>query len=56
VANYMIRIAPSLEGRLTARGYGMSQPKATNETVSGREQNRRTELSVTNKEVLREYR
>jgi outer membrane protein OmpA-like peptidoglycan-associated protein len=56
VANYMVKMAPSLQGRLTARGYGFSQPKASNETVAGREQNRRTELSVTNKEALREYR
>jgi outer membrane protein OmpA-like peptidoglycan-associated protein len=56
VAKYMVKMAPSLEGRLTARGYGFTQPKATNETEAGREQNRRTELSVTNKEALKEYR
>jgi outer membrane protein OmpA-like peptidoglycan-associated protein len=52
----MINTAPSLRGRLTARGFGFSEPKATNETELGREQNRRTELSVTNKEALKEYR
>jgi outer membrane protein OmpA-like peptidoglycan-associated protein len=56
VVNSMINTAPSLRGRLTARGYGFSEPKATNETELGREQNRRTELSVTNKEALKEYR
>jgi outer membrane protein OmpA-like peptidoglycan-associated protein len=56
VVNSMINTAPSLRGRLTPRGYGFSEPKATNETEAGREQNRRTELSVLNKEALKEYR
>ena len=56
VVNSMLASAPSLRGRLTARGHGYSQPKATNETAVGREQNRRTELSVTNKEALKDYR
>jgi len=34
-------IAP---GRLTTSGYGASQPKATNDTIEGRAQNRRVEL------------
>ena len=33
--------------RLTARGYGESRPRATNETASGRADNRRTEFKVT---------
>jgi outer membrane protein OmpA-like peptidoglycan-associated protein len=56
VVNSMINTAPGLRGRLTARGHGYSQPKATNETEAGRELNRRTELSVLNKEALKEYR
>jgi outer membrane protein OmpA-like peptidoglycan-associated protein len=56
VVNAMLASAPSLRGRLTARGYGFSQPKADNNTETGREMNRRTELSVTNKESFKEYR
>jgi outer membrane protein OmpA-like peptidoglycan-associated protein len=56
VVKAMLATAPSLQGRLTARGYGYSQPKADNNTVEGREMNRRTELSVINKEALKEYR
>jgi VWFA-related protein len=32
--------------RLRARGFGLSQPKATNQTEEGRQQNRRTEFVV----------
>ncbi len=56
VVNSMVNHAPELKGRLTARGHGYSQPKATNETDEGREMNRRTELSVLNKDALKEYR
>jgi outer membrane protein OmpA-like peptidoglycan-associated protein len=56
VVRYLVAVAPSLEGRLTSRGYAYSQPKASNETAEGRELNRRTELKVTNPDALREYR
>jgi outer membrane protein OmpA-like peptidoglycan-associated protein len=55
VVNYMIKEAPELQGRLTARGYAYSQPKADNKTAAGRQLNRRTELKVINKEALKEY-
>ena len=35
-------------GRLTARGYGESQPVADNKTKAGRQQNRRVELKILN--------
>lgn len=55
VVNYMLTVAPELRNNLTARGYGYSDPRATNRTAEGRKQNRRTELRVTNREMLREY-
>lgn len=55
VRNYMVGQEPSLESRLTARGYGESAPKADNRTAAGRKLNRRTELQVLNKDALREY-
>jgi len=56
VVAYMLRAAPELGGRLTARGYAYSQPKASNATPAGRQLNRRTELKVLNPSVLQEYR
>lgn len=55
VATYLTSQAPELAGRLTARGYGESRPKADNRTAEGRTLNRRTELQVLNKEALDEY-
>ena len=34
------------EGRVRARGFGLSQPVATNDTEEGRAKNRRTEFIV----------
>lgn len=55
VRQYLVSVAPDLANRLTAVGYGPDQPKADNRTASGRKVNRRVELQVTNKEVLKEY-
>ncbi len=49
VRDYMIRKGIA-ESRLTARGYGPSQPKADNSTEAGRKANRRIELVVTSEE------
>ena len=44
-------------GRLSASGYGSSQPKASNSTEEGRKKNRRIELRVLNEdEVPVEYK
>jgi outer membrane protein OmpA-like peptidoglycan-associated protein len=53
VKYYLNEVAPDL--RLTARGYGMSVPKADNNTREGRQTNRRVELRVTNRDALQEY-
>jgi outer membrane protein OmpA-like peptidoglycan-associated protein len=55
VVAYMVQTAPALNGMLTAKGYGESQPKADNASADGRKHNRRTELAVLNKNVLKEY-
>lgn len=55
VRAYMAMVAPDLSGHLSARGYGLTQPKADNNTAEGKKLNRRTELQVLNKEVLKEY-
>jgi outer membrane protein OmpA-like peptidoglycan-associated protein len=55
VLSYMVQSAPELRGMLSAKGYGLTQPKADNKTAEGRKLNRRTELQVLNKEVLSEY-
>ena len=55
VRMYLISVAPELAGRLSATGYGPSQPKADNVSADGRQMNRRVELKVLNKDVLKEY-
>lgn len=55
VRQYLISVAPELATRLTAKGYGPDIPKADNRTAEGRKINRRVELQVLNKEVLKEY-
>jgi outer membrane protein OmpA-like peptidoglycan-associated protein len=52
---YMVSVAPELGNHLTAKGYGLTLPKATNATATGRTMNRRTELQVLNKDALQEY-
>ncbi|MFM7233969.1 MAG: OmpA family protein, partial [Flavobacteriales bacterium] len=46
VVDYLIRKGID-SGRLTAKGYGETQPIDTNETDIGRAKNRRTEFKVT---------
>lgn len=55
VRAFMTNVEPDLADRLSAMGYGSSMPKADNNTADGRKSNRRTELVVTNREVLQEY-
>lgn len=55
VRDYMVSVAPELSGHLSAKGYGMTQPKASNANAAGRTLNRRTELQVLNKDALVEY-
>jgi outer membrane protein OmpA-like peptidoglycan-associated protein len=52
VANHLasLGIDPS---RFTVKGYGQSQPVATNDTDNGRKQNRRVELHITANDKLR---
>jgi outer membrane protein OmpA-like peptidoglycan-associated protein len=52
---FLMSIEPTLSGKLTSMGYGPTLPKAPNTTADGRKINRRVELQVTNKEVLKEY-
>lgn len=55
VRMYLIGVAPGLSGRINARGYGPSVPKADNRTSAGRQINRRVEISVLNKGALKDY-
>jgi outer membrane protein OmpA-like peptidoglycan-associated protein len=55
VRRYLLQVAPELSNNLTARGYGSTMPKASNNSADGRKLNRRTELQVLNKDVLKEY-
>jgi outer membrane protein OmpA-like peptidoglycan-associated protein len=53
VRDYLIVVSPTLI--LSSHGYGMSMPKADNNTKEGRLANRRVELRVTNTNALQEY-
>lgn len=55
VRAYLIQVAPDLSSRLASHGYGFSEPKADNKTAEGRKINRRVEIQVLNKDVLKEY-
>ncbi len=55
VLNYFVLTHPELAGKVSAKGYGASKPKATNTTAEGREMNRRVEITVKNLEALKEY-
>jgi outer membrane protein OmpA-like peptidoglycan-associated protein len=55
VRAYLIQVAPELSTRLVSHGYGFSEPKADNKTAEGRKINRRVEIQVLNKDVLKEY-
>jgi len=55
VRQYLFQVAPELATRLTAIGYGPDKPKAENRTAAGRKVNRRVEMQVLNKDVLKEY-
>jgi outer membrane protein OmpA-like peptidoglycan-associated protein len=52
---FLLQTASELADRVVAHGYGPSQPKAENTTAAGRKVNRRVELQVLNKDVLKEY-
>jgi outer membrane protein OmpA-like peptidoglycan-associated protein len=52
---YLMSVAPELASRLLAKGYGPMQPKAENNTANGRKINRRVEIQVLNRDVLKEY-
>jgi len=52
---YLTAGYPDLNGHLTAHGYGSSQPKTSNKTADGRQINRRVEITVLNKDALKEY-
>jgi outer membrane protein OmpA-like peptidoglycan-associated protein len=45
VANYLVKLGIS-RSQIIVRGYGESQPLATNDTKSGRAKNRRVELNI----------
>jgi OmpA-OmpF porin, OOP family len=55
VRGYLTEIAPELGSRLSAHGYGLTRPKANNNTADGRKINRRVELQVLNRDILKEY-
>ena len=49
IANYL-KIQGVDASRILANGYGSSQPIASNATAAGREQNRRVEIVLINKQ------
>jgi outer membrane protein OmpA-like peptidoglycan-associated protein len=55
VQKYFVQTHPDLDGKISAKGYGDTKPKASNKTAEGREQNRRVEITVQNLDVLKEY-
>jgi outer membrane protein OmpA-like peptidoglycan-associated protein len=55
VQAFLVQAHSELAGKIAAKGYGDTKPKATNKTADGRELNRRVEITVTNLEVLKEY-
>ena len=55
VRSYLVEVAPALNSNLNSHGYGMSMPKADNNTKEGRLANRRVELRVMNMNALQEY-
>lgn len=55
VRSFLIMVAPELGSRLTAVSYGPDRPKESNSAAAGRKVNRRVELQVLNKDVLKEY-
>jgi outer membrane protein OmpA-like peptidoglycan-associated protein len=52
---YLTAAYAELSGRLSGKGYGSSMPKTGNKTAEGRQINRRVEISVLNKDALKEY-
>jgi outer membrane protein OmpA-like peptidoglycan-associated protein len=48
VAKYLISASVNAE-RVVAKGYGMNNPVASNDTEEGKAQNRRTELQIIEK-------
>jgi outer membrane protein OmpA-like peptidoglycan-associated protein len=52
---YLTAAYSELLGHLSAHGYGSSMPKTSNRTAEGRQINRRVEITVMNKDALKEY-
>ena len=52
---YLTANHADLGGRMTSIGYGPSRPKDSNKSAEGRQINRRVEIVVLNKDVLKEY-
>ena len=52
---YLNAAYAELLGRVSARGYGSAAPKTSNTTADGRQINRRVEITVLNRDALKEY-